>query len=624
MDVISYLDGKGIRLHDVGNGQAYTHCFFCDEDPSKHGRLYFNVEPGSDRYGLYNCFLCSTSGGPSSLLRHFGDSESGFTIPSDSIHRRIFSEAATYYHECLLENVEAYEYLVYTRGLTDETIDRTKLGWSDGGLITHLKAHGFSTENIKETGLINRFGNDFLENQITIPYFDFGEVVTIRGKDIKGKYLSLPGSGGTYGLYGLDSIRGYRDPIITAGEFDAIVLQQLGYPACGAPGENTFKEEWVKEFDTTEGRVFVLYDNDNAGTTGSEKVASKFGPRARVASFPKTDKKIDVTKWYVDHNKVKEDFDMLLIKAKGGLLVSVGDAYDRWLEVEGNPTLVGTRFNIKEIDSAMTHGLLPAQVCTLLAKTNAGKTIMTINILYRMLQADPNLQILYVSLEQTRNEWFERAHRINNFYHPGASVNETMDYWRNNFLMIDKNRLSKDELEVCVDQYAFDTGRYPDVVAIDYLGYYARSYRGEEYTRITDAIMDSKSIAKERGLKMIIPHQANRQGNFGKEFSPDQGRGSGAVEETSDLMLMLWAPDQAEGIEQREQKRQLKLKIAKSRDGGVNTLATMQFCPLTLAVIPKSDPLYPRAMREVAYAIAGDDWQTAINRYVTGDETVRL
>lgn len=618
MDVVSYLDSKNVEVKETGAGQAYTQCFFCNEDPQKRGRLYFNTDSGSDKYGLYNCFLCNESGNLKTLLHHFGDDTS---VLESHDYTNIFNVAADYYAERLMQNVEAFEYLLYERGLTEESIERFKLGYCDGGLLQYLLGYGFTKSDVTASGLVNHFGNDFLDGHIIIPYFDYGDVVGIRGKKIGGKYMSLPGSSSM--LYGIDAIRGQRDVIITAGEFDAMVLQQLGYNACGAPGENIFKPEWIDEFESA-GRVFILYDNDKAGTTGSEKVAAKFGPRARVAELPKGDRKIDVTTYYVDMNKTVEDFDMLLIKAKGGLLVTAHQAYDRWLEIEGNPHLVGVRFNISELDNVMTHGLLPGQVTTLLARTNAGKTIMTINMLYRMImeQNQRDLQILYVSLEQTRNEWFERAHRIHNFYNPNSTELDTLAFWDQNFLMIDKNRLSSEELEACIDQYAFETGRYPDIVAIDYLGYFARSYRGDEYTRVTDAIMDAKAIAKERQIVMIIPHQGNRQSDFGKELSPDQGRGSGAVEETSDVMLGLWAPDQMVGVDNAQQKRRLHLKIMKSRDGGVGTKFEMQFAPLTLAVVPPSDVLYPRAIDEVQMAVAGDDWKKAVYRHETGDRSI--
>lgn len=623
LDLVEYLETKDVPLQFTSAGsEAYTQCFFCDESPSKHGRLYFNIEEDTDKYGLYNCFLCNEHGNFHTLLQHFGDDTDQLgPTPITSVQRRIFAEATQYYALRLLQNVEAYEYLQYQRGLTDDTIERAALGWADGGLLRHLMASGFELEDIRESGLINRFGNDFLDQQITIPYQELGQTISIRGKEIGGKYLSLPGS--TAHLYGVDAVRGERDIIVTAGEFDSLLLQQMGYSAVGVPGENIWKPEWESHIEDA-GRIFILFDNDRAGHAGAEKLAHKLGPSSRLASFPDSRKKIDVTEWVVNQGKTKDDFDMLLIKAKGGMLVSVLDAEEKWLQVEGNPDLVGHRFNIEELDSRMQFSLLPSQVMTVVARTNSGKTILTINLLRRMLDLDPSLKILYVSLEQTRNEWFERAYRIENFYNPGATTLDTINFWKDSFYLVDKNRLSREELEVCVDQYAFEAGGYPDIVAVDYLGYYARSYSGEEYTRTTDAIMDMKAIAKERELSMIVPHQANRSGDFGKELSADMAKSSGAVEETSDLLMGLWAPDQMVGVEDHEQKRQLHLKIIKARDTGVNTKVIMQFAPLTLAVVPRSDALYPRAVRELQYAIAGDDWKTAVYRHRTGDESVDL
>jgi len=620
MDVTSYLETQGVELKSTNSGEGHTHCFFCDEDENKKGRLYVHTAPDDD-HGKYFCHLCQSKGVFSSLIAHFGDDPNKYGATATVTSSQIFNDATRYYTECLKANAEVYDYLLYDRGLTKEKIEDMQLGWADNGLLAYLISQSYSMDSIKEAGLIKHSGTEFLEDQITIPYFDYGNTTAVRGKRIGGKYMSLPGSKAQ--LFGADEIRGERDVIITAGEFDAAVLQQMGYAACGVPGENIWNDEWMSYFDEA-GRVFILFDNDTAGHNGAEKLALKFGPRARIASFPDSKKKLDVTEFVVGKGKTKDDIDMLLIKAKGGLLVTVHDAYEQWLEVEGNANLAGTWFNIDELDGHLQHGILPGQVVTTIARSNSGKTLTTINIMYRMLLKDPTLQFLYVSLEQTRNEWFERAHRIHNFYNPGATVLDTQAFWAKSLLMIDKNRLSIDDLETCIDQYAFETGKYPNFVVIDYLGYFARSYRGEEYTRITDCIMDTKALAKDRGVSVLMPHQANRSGDFGKEVSADMGRGSGAVEETSDLLLALWAPDQQIGTEEDEQKRQLHLKILKSRDGGVNTKVILQFAPLTLAVIPKSDPLYGRALKEVQYGMAGDDWRVAVYRHMTGDNRLDL
>ena len=798
MDLVSYLESKDLQVKPGGSGNVYTHCWNCNEDDSKRGRLYIQADPESELFGAYFCHICHAKGGLNAIRKHFGDE----LIKEASSGTPIIRAAVSYYADKLLENIDAYNYLVEKRGLSHETIKRLKFGWADGGLLTHLIAHGFQLEDIKAEGLINHFGEDFLKEKITIPYLVFGEPVTIRGKDIQGKYLSLPGS--TARLYGLDSIRGQDTVVIAAGEFDCAVLQQMGYSAVGVPGENIWKPEWTELLSDAK-RIYVLFDPDAAGKAGAEKLGTKLGPRARLVDLPDPlpGKKIDVSSLYVDQGKTREDFDFLMSKAKGGLLISPAQAYDRWMEFEGNPDLSGLRFNIDAIDSEMKHGLLPGQVVTMLARTNClvgdtdlivnragksfhtsienlvyrfkggfargkkwdedipttvqrraddgtvrlveiqdawcsgvkevyrlwtvcgrdikataqhpfltddgyrmlgdlspgdrvyvnvgkgqmpergstprryraknmldktelteiagieylgeevtydievvddphnfianefvvhntGKTLFSLNILHRMRMAKPDLKILFLSLEQMRNEWFERAHRIHSFYDPGVTTLDTVNYWKNNLFIVDENRISEETLEMCIEQYNFETGSPPDLVLIDYLGYYARSFQGEEYSRTTAAIMGLKAIAKRNQLVFLVPHQANRSNDMGSEVRLDQGRGAGTVEETSDVSLMLWNPDQRkpdqEGlVTKSDQKRELILKMAKSRDGGVNTMCFLQTAPLSLAIVPKDDPVfYERALRERQYWIAGMSHKDAIRAYLTGDESIQL
>ncbi|NBR22246.1 MAG: hypothetical protein EBU08_00345 [Micrococcales bacterium] len=620
IDILEYLESKQVQIKGVthDNTQVYMPCMFCGEDDDKRGRLYINVDPESDRWGAYFCFLCNTKGGINSLREFWGDP------PLKDSHEfpQIMNVAAEFYASALYENPEAYEYLTHKRGLTEETIRNRKLGWAKGGLMTHLLSKGFEPEDIEQTGLINRFGTDFLLGHITIPYMDYGNVISIRGKKIGGGYLSLPGSKAA--LYGIDGIRGMQTVVLSAGEFDSLIMCQLGYSAVGVPGENIWKDGWTEELNDAR-RIFIVFDNDAAGRAGAEKRATELGPRARVVDMPLArpgQKKIDATEWVVKHGKGREDFDFLFSKAQGGLLISVAQAYERWTEIEGNPNLAGLRLNIPSIDNDMAHGILPGQVVVMIAKTNSGKTVSTLNLFHRMSMIRDDLKILYVSLEQTRNEWFERAHRIHNFYEPGVSTLDTVNYWRDRLMMVDKNRLTEDELVNCIDQYSYETGRNPDIVAVDYLGYYSRSFAGEEYARVTSAIMGLKAIAKERQIVIHVPHQVNRQGEAGQELKADQAKSSGAVEETADMLLALWNPDQRLGVMKEDQKKELLLKVQKSRDGAVGSLAQLQFAPLTLGIVPRGDPLYERAIRERQYWIAGDSWEKAVYRHRTGDESL--
>jgi hypothetical protein len=134
--------------------------------------------------------------------------------------------------------------------------------------------------------------------------------------------------------------------------------------------------------------------------------------------------------------------------------------------------------------------------------------------------------------------------------------------------------------------------------------------------------MGLKGIAKSRQLVVFCPHQVNRQGDYGEELRADQGKSSGAVEETADMLLALWNPDQQVGINKADQQKEIHMKILKSRDGGVGQLIQYQFAPLTLAIVPKDDVLYERALKERQFWLAGDDWKKAVYRHKTGDMKV--
>ncbi len=620
-NLVEYLQSKDMVLKFSGT-QAYTHCVFCDEDKSKRGRLYINIDPESDRFGVWFCHLCHAKGGLNSLREFFGDPPLD-TKPSYKMCH-LFNQAAQYYANCLLENPEAYTYLRVERGFSDDTIERLQFGWADGGVLKFLTDKGWDIEDIKESGLVNKYGFDFLQDKITIPYVEMGNVTTIRGKQIGGKYLSLPGS--VAQLYGMDSIRGEETVVLCAGEADAALMQQMGFCAAGVPGENIWKREWTDLLDEAK-RVFIVFDNDPAGRAGAEKVAKTLGPRSRIVSMPEAtpgQKKIDVTEWVVNHNKTKESFDWLFAKAKGGLLVSPAQAMDNWLEVEGNPNRVGLRFNVEELDSQMNHGLTPGQVVILVGKTNSSKSLSTFNLMHRMKMLKPDIKILLLSLEQTSSEWMERAHRIHNFYEPGSSITDTVHFWKDNLFLVEKNRVSLDELEVAVDQFRYETGSEPDLVVIDYLGYFARSFGSDEYSRLSDAIMALKGIAKEHKFVFLVPHQANRQTGFAEQLRLDNMRGSGVIEETADMVLSIFSTDQTPGIDKSEEKREIHMTILKSRDGGINGKVIFQFAPLTLALVPRSDPLVERAIKEKQYAWAGDTWRQAVERHKTGDKSVSL
>jgi hypothetical protein len=93
------------------------------------------------------------------------------------------------------------------------------------------------------------------------------------------------------------------------------------------------------------------------------------------------------------------------------------------------------------------------------------------------------------------------------------------------------------------------------------------------------------------------------------------------VEETADFLLTLWSPDATLGRPEEEKQGIVNMRVGKSRHGGRGTKLSLQFAPLTLALVPYGDKLQQRARDELEYEQRRDDWEQAIWRHRTGIKT---
>lgn len=612
--VESYLSSKGVRSRQGGSGELHVHCFFCNEDPGRPGRLYINSDTG-----VFFCHLCEAKGHINTLRAHFGDPpilEDG-SIKQAKVEKPIplnlFRAAAEFYHDALRkkgnpEREMVLDYLFKERGLTKETVQKHLLGWGIAGLKDHLVARGFSEEECVSSGLIATNGYEILSNKITIPYVTHGQVVQVRGKDIGGKYVTPTHN--SVRLFNVDSTENADRVVICEGEFDALVLEQLGYHAVGAPGANAFPEGWKVYFQDIK-KIYVCFDNDVPGIKGAENVLRILGPTAKMVTMPGANggPKNDPSEWIIKKGHTKEDFEALLAPLNASkLLVSVHEAYEEWLKYEGNVNRgMGISTGYATLDAKIEPGLMPGQVMVIMAKTGQGKTMILLNMFHRIFMKDTerDKKILFVSLEQTRNEWFQRARWIYKFYKatigaPDPPDKEIIDFYADRFMLIDKNRVTPEELTHTITEYVEALAKPPDLIAVDYLGYWARAFRGEGYERTTAAIMEMKKMAKEIKTPFISPSQVKRAADA-VHLTLDSARDSGAVEETSDFLLGFsrklvkvegaipvgsTTPDAMLGLEGTQE---IELKIHKSRHGGADQHIILHNGPLSLVLVPDTD-----------------------------------
>lgn len=655
VDVLGYLSSKGLLLKRAGGNEIHTHCPLCGEAPDKRGRLYVNVDPEASIPGLFFCHRCGEKGSLTTLKRHYGDPVNEKDEKSER-GMEILQIAADFYHERLGDYEDVFRYLRGPkRGLTTTTIIKNKVGYApqvmewdvqkkamtatkSRELYSHLRSAGYDVKEILATGLCRESGKsivDSLSGMITIPYMTAGNVSMIRGRSwpyaeedweewTQERYAPPPmkyktSAGVNTRLFNSDVVWNAEEVLVTEGEFDCMVLEQEGYTVVGVSGANAWQDAW-DGYMTNMKRIFLVFDRDKAGEDGSKKLVERFGSKVRRVHLSEEGQKCDPTMFFHEQQHTKQEFETLLQDArKGGLLITVHDAIH---EFENRQALPGLKFNHELLDLMLEPGIHPAQLVILLAKTGTGKTITLLNWMHRMRMypGQEDKKFLFISLEQTRGEWWDRARRIYRFYNPHLRDDrEAMEWWHDNILIVDKNRLSMQDYRQIIDDFIYRMGQLPDAVFLDYLGYFARGFRGEAYERTSNAVMELKGWGKEVECPMFVPHQVSRVGKDGEEMGADAARDSGVIEETADFLFTLWTPDNSLARNEEEKTGKLHERIAKSRHGGKGQLLDLQFAPLSLAMVPTMEPEAHRARQEFNWRREyRDNWERAAYRHRTG------
>jgi replicative DNA helicase len=185
--------------------------------------------------------------------------------------------------------------------------------------------------------------------------------------------------------------------------------------------------------------------------------------------------------------------------------------------------------------------------------------------------------------------------------------------------IVEQNRIAPGDLNGYITEYEQITGRRPALVIIDYLQYFARSFRGNSaYDRSTDAVMELKAVAKEELVPIIAPSQVNRTAEAGKPLTLSHARDAGTVEETGDFVLSLYRPELVtEKVDPNTPATaptgNFNAQLLKSRHGGVGRVFNLRFSPMSLVIVDQLDRKNAmRVSQEVSLANQGvhyDDYR---------------
>jgi DNA primase len=191
-------------------------------------------------------------------------------------------ETALQYHDFLMETPGALRYL-YSRGLTDDTIRRYKLGYTDGRVLR--LSYAWESALAIEAGIINRNNYEILSHRITIPNLtdeyqcDFMVGRTVTSDKIK--YLGLRVPKPIHGFY---EVRHSPLIFLAEGQFDWLTLRQWGYPAAVVGGTHLSRSNLL----LLQGKKVVVVpdlDESGIGQSAAKKIAEQLGESATILDY---------------------------------------------------------------------------------------------------------------------------------------------------------------------------------------------------------------------------------------------------------------------------------------------------------------------------------------------------
>ncbi|MDB5177909.1 MAG: primase [Candidatus Saccharibacteria bacterium] len=213
--------------------------------------------------------------------------------------------ATQYYQQSLVRNKHAVDYVFGTRKFDKPTVTEFRIGYapeSNEALVQFLAKKGFTTKELGEAGLTNRYGGDLFRGRIVIPLMDgAGQVIGFTGRTMSSdpkapKYLNTPQtliydkSRHVFGLsQAKEAIRKGDHSVIVEGNLDVVASHQAGIKQVVATAGTALTEPHLKALSRLSHSVRLAFDADKAGLAATERaipIAEQVGVALTIISLP--------------------------------------------------------------------------------------------------------------------------------------------------------------------------------------------------------------------------------------------------------------------------------------------------------------------------------------------------
>jgi twinkle protein len=379
MNALEYIQTKGFEHKRQGSEIVLKDCAYCGDE-----KWHFYMNPDK---GAFFCHKCNERGNLVTLKKHFGDfdreegnrMQSAARKPAEGVQKAFSAKGKAYplldenkaleFHHRLLNDPEALAYVTETRGISLETIKHFMLG--------------LQTD---KTGI----------RWLTIPHYEGGKLVNVKSR-------SLPPSERTFrrvkdcrsilfngGILG----ETLEEVFITEGEIDSITLHDHGFNnvVSGTTGAGSFEPSWIDLLSKVK-KVFLCYDQDEAGQKGVRELARRLGyDRCWNVTLPEGQ---DVNEFFTSGHDVF-DFQTLVNQARRFDVAGIMGFYEALekfkTESEQGKTETGLVTGWPSVDRIIKTGFMPGELVVLSAPPKIGKSTFALQLVtYSAMKGIPSL-----------------------------------------------------------------------------------------------------------------------------------------------------------------------------------------------------------------------------------------
>lgn len=269
------LTGSGITIESEVDSDYIIFCPYHNNTRSPAGEI-------DKSSGLFFCFSCHKIADLTEFIMHTSG-RTYFEAVRFIKSKEVETDLSTEINKKLVVKPEYTQYdQVLIKRLNQQALESPRaMRYYNGRLITE--------ESVKKFGL----GYSEKQDMVTIPvHSPDGMEVGFVGRSIEGKdFKNTPGLPKGKILFNLHRIKTAGKVYVVESSFDAIRLDQCGFPAVATLGANVsnYQTDLLQKYFNN---IIVIADNDEAGGNMKDRIINKLGSRVTVIKLDKQYKDI--------------------------------------------------------------------------------------------------------------------------------------------------------------------------------------------------------------------------------------------------------------------------------------------------------------------------------------------